>query len=110
MQTGEVMAETAMLCPAADISQGQIRPATLPDGTQLALYNVRGRIYATANLCTHGQASLSEEGTLEGNIVECGWHFGRFDVTTGEPCGQPCTVALRIFPVKIIEGMVHVEY
>lgn len=104
------MAETAVLCAVADVPEGQIRLEMLPDGTQLALYNVGGRIFATGNFCTHGEASLSEEGTLEGNIVECGWHFGRFDVTTGEPCALPCTIPLRTYPVTTIEGMVHVEF
>ena len=104
------MAESAVLCAAAEVPEGQIRLEMLPDGTQLALYNVGGRIYATANFCTHGEASLADEGTLHGNIVECGWHFGRFDVTTGEPCALPCTVPLRTYPVTMIEGMVHVEF
>ncbi|MFH0298133.1 Rieske 2Fe-2S domain-containing protein [Bradyrhizobium sp. 31Argb] len=60
---------------------GEVRQATLPDGTNIAVYNVDGAIYATADLCTHGEASLSEEGILTGKIVECPWHFGTFDVT-----------------------------
>jgi p-cumate 2,3-dioxygenase ferredoxin component len=52
---------------------------------------------------------LSEEGTLTGKIVECPWHFGAFDVTSGKPTGMPCTVALKTFAVKIIEESVYVE-
>lgn len=92
-----------------DFPVGEIRPAAMPDGTNLAVYNVDGAIYATADLCTHGEASLSEEGILTGNIVECPWHFGTFDVTSGTPTGMPCTVPLRTFPVKVIEDSVYVQ-
>jgi p-cumate 2,3-dioxygenase ferredoxin subunit len=94
----------------ADFPEGEIRPAAMPDGTNLAIYNVGGTIYATADLCTHGEASLSEEGILTGKIVECPWHFGTFDVTDGKPTGMPCTVPLKSFPIKVIEDNVYVEF
>jgi p-cumate 2,3-dioxygenase ferredoxin subunit len=92
-----------------DFPEGEIRPAAMPDGTNLAIYNVGGTIYATADLCTHGEASLSEEGILTGKIVECPWHFGTFDVTCGKPTGMPCTVPLKTYAVKVIEDNVYVE-
>lgn len=104
------MAEAVAVLPASDIPEGEIRAATLPNGSVIALYNVAGEIYATDDLCTHGEASLSEEGTLMGKFVECSWHFGTFDVTTGEPGLTPCEVALKTYPVKIIDGMIHVEF
>lgn len=93
-----------------EFPKGEIRPATMPDGAILAIYNVEGTIYATADLCTHGEASLSEEGILTGKIVECPWHFGTFDVTDGKATGMPCTVALKTFAVKVIEDNVYVEF
>lgn len=104
------MSETVKLCAVDEIPEGEIRGETLPDGSRIALYNVDGRIYATADRCTHGEVSLSEEGTLEGKTVECSWHFGTFDVTTGEATGMPCEAALKVFPVEVIEGFVHVTY
>ena len=104
------MTEVTALCRAEDVPAGTIRQEFLPDGTLIALYNVDGRIYATADACTHAAASLSEDGTLKGQIVECGWHNGRFDVTTGEPCASPCTVALKTYRVDVVEGVVNIEY
>src|SRR5712692_5758771 len=100
------MGETVVLCAASEVVEGEIKQAPLPDGTKVALYRVDGAIYATADMCTHGEASLSEEGILTGKIVECTFHFGTFDVITG----MPCTVALRTFAVKIIEESVYVEF
>jgi p-cumate 2,3-dioxygenase ferredoxin subunit len=106
----DVMTQNVLIGTIADFPDGEIRPASLPYGTTLAIYNVDGTIYATSDLCTHGEASLSEEGTLTGKIVECPWHFGTFDVTSGKPAGMPCTVALQTFAVKIIEESVYVEF
>ena len=83
------MAGTVVLCAADEVEEGEIKQTPLPDGTNVALYRVAGTIYATADTCTHGEASLSEEGVINGKIVECTLHFGTFDVTTGEPTGMP---------------------
>lgn len=104
------MPETAALCPVEDIPIGGIRQEFLPDGALIALYNVGGRIFATADACTHGAASLSEDGMLKDHIVECGWHHGSFDVTTGQPCASPCDVPLQTYVVKVLDGVVNIEY
>ena len=103
------MSETVVLCGIDEVAEGEIRQASLPDGSHVALYRVDGTIYATADMCTHGEASLSEEGILTGKIVECTFHFGTFDVTTGEPTGMPCEVALKTYPVKVIDQQVCIE-
>ena len=68
-------------------------------GVAIALYGVGGEYFATANTCTHGQASLSE-GYLEGFLIECPLHQGLFDIRTGEPKGPPCTKPVRTMPVR----------
>jgi p-cumate 2,3-dioxygenase ferredoxin component len=96
------------LCPVDEVWEGAIRMAVLPDGHRIALYNVNGMVYATDDTCTHGAASLAEDGQVEGHVVECGWHNGRFDVRTGEACAMPCTEALRRWPVQVVDGQVCV--
>ena len=76
------MPETVTLCAADEVVEGEIKQAPLPDGSNVALYRVDGAIYATADMCTHGEASLADEGIISGKIVECTFHFGTFDVTT----------------------------
>lgn len=94
------------LCSLADVGQGTIGAATLPDGRVLAIYLVDGQAYATDDRCTHGNSSLSEDGCLEGHVVECGMHLGTFDVRSGAALGAPCTKALRSYPVQIRDGQV----
>ena len=103
------MGETVVLCAADEVVEGEIKQAPLPDGSNVALYRVDGAIYATADMCTHGEASLSLEGLLTGKTVECTFHFGTFDVTTGEATGMPCEAPLRSYPVTIVDGKVQIE-
>lgn len=74
-------------------------------GRDIALYNAGGEIFATDNICTHGQARLCE-GFLEGHEIECPLHQGRFDVRNGQPTCAPVTEAIRSYPVRIEGGRV----
>ena len=69
-------------------------------GRDIALYTVGDAVYATDNVCTHGQARLCD-GFLDGHEIECPLHQGRFDVRDGRPLCEPVTEALRSYPVKI---------
>lgn len=74
-------------------------------GRDIALYSVEGEIFATDNLCTHGNARLCD-GFLEGYEIECPLHQGKFDVRSGQPTCAPVTEAVRSYPVKIEGGRV----
>jgi naphthalene 1,2-dioxygenase system ferredoxin subunit len=80
---------------------------TVVNGKRVALYFVEGEYFATDDFCTHGQALLSE-GYLEDYAIECPLHQGTFDVRTGEPTAAPCTVAVKSYPVKVEDGVIHV--
>jgi nitrite reductase/ring-hydroxylating ferredoxin subunit len=75
----------------------------------LAVYRVGDEFYCTNDHCTHGAASLSDEGDLEGYIVECTWHQGKFDIRTGKPCALPCTVPLKTYRVVLKDESVFIE-
>ena len=53
------------------------------EGNTYALYRLGENEFAvTDGLCTHAQTHLAD-GHLEGGIIECPKHNGRFDVRTG---------------------------
>jgi naphthalene 1,2-dioxygenase system ferredoxin subunit len=87
-----------------DVQQDDVIAVTA-GGREVALYGVDGEVYATDNVCTHGQARLCE-GFLEGHEIECPLHQGKFDVRTGAPTCAPVTEAIRSYPVKIEGGRV----
>lgn len=72
-------------------------------GRDIAIYSVDGTVYATDNICTHGQARLCD-GFLEGHTIECPLHQGKFDVRDGRPLCEPVTEPVRSYSVKI-EGI-----
>jgi len=78
------------------------------EGRDIAIYTVGDAVYATDNLCTHGQARLCD-GFLEGHEIECPLHQGKFDVRTGQPMCEPVTEALRSYPVKVEGSRVYLE-
>lgn len=102
------MTRLVPLCPADDVWEGAILQASLPDGHKLALYRIGDECFATDDTCTHGAASLSEDGTVDGGQVECTWHNGRFDIRTGAACAMPCDAPLRTWPLQIVDGQVCV--
>ncbi len=77
-------------------------------GKSLALYQVDGEIYATDNICTHGNARLCD-GFLEGHEIECPLHQGKFDIRSGKAMCAPLTEDVRTYPVKIDGSRVFVD-
>lgn len=77
-------------------------------GRDIAIYAVGDEVYATDNLCTHGQGRLCE-GFLDGHEIECPLHQGKFDVRDGKPTCAPVTAPLRSHPVKIEGGRVFLQ-
>ena len=89
-----------------NLQPGECARFELPDGDELAIYNVDGEFYATENFCPHRGAPLSE-GALCGHVVECGWHGWQFDVRTGECLTVRETI--KTYALSIEEGVVTVQ-
>ncbi|MEO5670201.1 MAG: non-heme iron oxygenase ferredoxin subunit [Ramlibacter sp.] len=101
--------ELHYLCRVDELSEDVITAGLLPDGHRVAIYLLEDEVFVTDDRCTHGDASLTEEGSIEGCQVECSWHFGRFDIRTGEPAAGPCTEPIRTYRVSVISGDVFVS-
>jgi p-cumate 2,3-dioxygenase ferredoxin component len=97
------------VCGVGDVESNAMISVSIEGLPRLAVYRVGDQFFCTQDMCTHGAASLSDEGDLNGFIIECTWHDGKFDVRTGEPCALPCTEALRAFPVTVEDGEVFIE-
>jgi 3-phenylpropionate/trans-cinnamate dioxygenase ferredoxin subunit len=68
------------------------------DGVVVA--NLEGNLYAITSTCTHRGGPL-EEGEIEGTVVVCPWHGGRFDLKTGKVLGPPPMKDEACFEVKL---------
>lgn len=88
------------LCKKNDIPANGVRRIVLPRRPALAVYNVDGRIYATADRCPHGNASLAD-GEVEDGLIICPLHFGSYDVATGEAADPPCTTPVKTYQLTV---------
>ena len=95
------------LCSAAEIAPGNTLRFEA-DGFTLAVFNVGGEFYVTDDQCTHGPGSLSE-GYLEGDVIECNFHNGQFNVRTGEVVSPPCMVPIKTYKTSVENGRVLIE-
>src|SRR6266487_5334810 len=67
-----------------------------------------GKYYALDDRCTHRGGPLSE-GSLEEGTVTCPWHYGQFDLETGNARSPPPTEPLRRYELTIEEGNVLIS-
>ena len=88
------------LCDIGDISADEGLRVTVEGHPPLAVWLVEGQVFVTDDTCTHGQASLTETGLLDGFVIECGLHLGAFDIRDGSVASAPCTRPLRTYPVE----------
>lgn len=89
-----------------NLQPGEAASLDLPDGNQVAVFNVDGEYYAIENFCPHKGAPLSE-GQLCGHIIECSWHGWQFDVRTGE-C-LTVNEKIKTYQVHIDDGVLKIE-
>jgi len=95
------------LCSTSDVAPGAALRVERDELT-LAVFNVDGEFFVTDDACTHGPGSLSE-GYIEGDVVECNFHNGQFNIRTGEVVAPPCMVPVKAYPVVIEAGRVFIE-
>ena len=80
------------------------------DGFVLAVFNVEGEFHVTDDTCTHGPGSLSE-GCITGDVVECDFHNGAFNIRTGEVVAPPCMIPIKTYRTVVDEnGFVSIEF
>ena len=95
------------LCMVDEVAPGEALKVEL-GGLTLAVFNVDGQFHVTDDACTHGPGSLSE-GFLDGEVIECNFHQGCFNVRTGEVVTPPCVVPVKTYPTTIEADALYVE-
>ena len=98
--------EWVTVASRSSLGEGEMMGVALGD-KEIALYDIGGRICATANVCTHAFARLTD-GWLDGNEIECPLHAGRFDVTTGKGLGPPIPCDLETYDVRVLGDEIQV--
>src|SRR2546425_5531598 len=104
LKSVNTMSQRIDLCSTADVAPGNALKVETGD-LVLAVFNVDGEFYVIDDQCTHGPGSLSE-GYIEGDVVECNFHNGQFNIKTGEVMAPPCMVPVRTYKALVENGRV----
>ncbi|MBV8289085.1 MAG: non-heme iron oxygenase ferredoxin subunit, partial [Hyphomicrobiales bacterium] len=70
--------------------------------------NLGGEFFVTDDHCTHGPGSLSE-GFVDGDVIECNFHGGQFNIRTGAVVAPPCMVPIKTYPTVVENGKIFIE-
>ena len=94
-------------CSADDLEDGDA--LQLPTTPAIAVFNVEGEFLAVDDRCSHDESSLAD-GYVEGDVVECAWHFAKFCLRSGSVLAPPAVQPVRTYDVKVDdEGSVLVH-
>jgi nitrite reductase/ring-hydroxylating ferredoxin subunit/uncharacterized membrane protein len=77
-------------------------------GVPVVLLRQGLQFYAISATCPHAGGPL-DEGTLQGDIVECPWHGSRFCLRDGRVLTGPATVNAPRYDVRVRDGQVEVK-
>ncbi|WP_394233806.1 Rieske (2Fe-2S) protein [Niallia oryzisoli] len=102
------------VCPAEELQDGQ-RKLVKVDATEIAIFNLKGQLYAVRNKCPH-QGVPMVYGTVSGTmlpsdphtyqygrheeILRCPLHGWGFDIKTGESIFNDAHCRLKTYDVR----------
>lgn len=67
-------------------------------GKEFLLTILEGKVYCLDGRCTHAGAPLAE-GSLEGEVLTCPWHYSQFNITNGSVLRGPALQPLKTYIV-----------
>ena len=95
------------LCDKNILTPGQLRSFKVRSREILAV-NLGGKVFCLDGRCTHAGAPLSE-GTLNGEVLTCPWHYSQFNIISGEVLGGPAYKHLKSYHVEERENAVFID-
>ncbi|MFN2124159.1 MAG: non-heme iron oxygenase ferredoxin subunit [Candidatus Promineifilaceae bacterium] len=101
------MTEFIKVARTGDLAPGERLWLEFEEET-VVLFNIDGRYYCIADVCTHDGGPL-EDGELDGYEVECPRHGACFDVRTGAALCLPAVTPIPTFEVKVEGDDIYIE-
>jgi NAD(P)H-dependent nitrite reductase small subunit len=90
----------------SEIAEGRSARVRLGD-EDIALWRVRGKLYAIGNVCSHQHFSELHRGILSGLTVSCPMHGWTYSLETGIAVSGSGRV--RTYAVKVEGDSVYIE-
>lgn len=96
------------LCKVDELDPSEMKRIPNAEVGDICVYNLEGKFYATADLCTHATASLAE-GDIDDDLITCPVHWGQFHIPSGKAVTFPCERDLRTYRVEIQGDEVYAD-
>jgi nitrite reductase/ring-hydroxylating ferredoxin subunit len=93
------MPDFVKVASVSDIPPGEMLIVEV-NGEEIAVANLGGEFVAFDNACTHRAGPLGE-GILTGDVVECPFHGGQFNVRTGAVVSPPPEEPVKTYEVQV---------
>ncbi|MXW13305.1 MAG: NADH:ubiquinone reductase (Na(+)-transporting) subunit F [Rhodothermaceae bacterium] len=91
------------VCSAEDLGTEDVIRFDYSKKTFALYRDDEGNLYATDGVCTHGNTHLAD-GLVQGKIIECSKHNGRFNLADGSPARAPVCRGLATYPLEERNG------
>jgi nitrite reductase/ring-hydroxylating ferredoxin subunit len=89
----------------ADVPEGEMK---IVFDELAVIAHAEGRFHAFGNVCPHAAGPIGE-GFLDGCVVECPWHAGRWDVRTGKALTLLATADIPLFDVRVVDDDIEIR-
>jgi 3-phenylpropionate/trans-cinnamate dioxygenase ferredoxin subunit len=97
------------VCSFDELEPGTVRRVEI-EGVPVAVVRCGDRVLAVNDVCSHANVSLSGGAVwCEELEIECPKHGSTFSLISGEPATLPATQPIAVYPVEIVDGVVHVD-
>jgi nitrite reductase/ring-hydroxylating ferredoxin subunit len=91
-----------------DVPEGSLLGVRTLAGEEICLFNLRGRVGAVHNVCTHAEFPLSDGTLMRDGTIECVWHGAQYSCLTGEVRRGPAIDGVDVYEVRVEDGKVKV--
>lgn len=77
-------------------------------GKDILLVNIDGKFYAVEDRCPHMGYPLYF-GSLEGEVLTCGFHYAKFNVRTGNSLGHATDEPLKTLRIRVQNSAILIK-
>jgi nitrite reductase/ring-hydroxylating ferredoxin subunit len=95
------------LCDKNIIPLGELKAFKIK-GHEVLAVNIDDKILCLDARCTHAGAPLAE-GTLNGEVLTCPWHYSQFNISNGTVLRGPAQKPIRTYLVEEREDFVYID-
>ena len=95
------------LCDKSILPKGELKSFKIK-GHEILAVNVAGKIFCLDGRCTHAGAPLAE-GSLNGEVLTCPWHYSQFNITNGLVLRGPAYKPLKSYRVDERENYLFID-